>query len=91
MHYFKSKKKLHGAQLAQTQKKVRPPPLPNPAYAHGNVNPRLYVDNIPNSIVIPDISQEAVISVIKSLKNSAPGYDDFSNEEMHKLINISRH
>ena len=37
---------------------------------HCNVNPLLYVDNIPNSIVIPDISQEAVISVIKSLKNS---------------------
>ena len=31
-----------------------------------NVNPLLYVDNIPNSIVIPDISQEAVISVIKN-------------------------
>ena len=33
---------------------------------HYNVNPLLYVDNIPNSIVIPDISQEAVISVIKN-------------------------
>ena len=32
---------------------------------HYNVNPLLYVDNIPNSLVIPDISQEAVISVIK--------------------------
>ena len=32
---------------------------------HCNVNPLLYVDNIPNSIVTPDISQEAVISVIK--------------------------
>ena len=34
---------------------------------HYNVNPLLYVDNIPNSIVIPDISQEAVIKI--SLKN----------------------
>ena len=33
---------------------------------HCNINPLLNLDNIPNSIVIPDISQEAVISVIKS-------------------------
>ena len=54
---------------------------------HCNVNPLLYVDNIPNSIVIPDISQEAVISVIKSLKNSAPGYDDIPTSVMKKCIN----
>ena len=54
---------------------------------HCNVNPLFYVDNIPNSIVIPDISQEAVISVIKSLKNSAPGYDDISTSVMKKCIN----
>ena len=51
------------------------------------MNPLLYVDNIPNSIVIPDISQEAVISVIKSLKNSAPGYDDIPISVMKKCIN----
>ena len=33
---------------------------------HYNVNPLFYVDNPPNSILIPDISQEAVISVIKN-------------------------
>ena len=54
---------------------------------HCNVNPLFYVDNIPNSIVIPDISQEAVISVIKSLKNSAPGYDDIPTSVMKKCIN----
>ena len=54
---------------------------------HCNVNPLLHVDNIPNSIVIPDISQEAVISVIKSLKNSAPGYDDIPTSVMKKCIN----
>ena len=54
---------------------------------HCNVNPLYYVDNIPNSIVIPDISQEAVISVIKSLKNSAPGYDDIPTLVMKKCIN----
>ena len=43
---------------------------------HCNVNPLCYVDNIPDSIVIPDISQEAVMSVIKWLKNSDPGYDE---------------
>ena len=35
---------------------------------HCNVNPLLYVDNSPNSIVIPDISHEAVISVTNQLK-----------------------
>ena len=53
---------------------------------HCNVNPLLYVDNIPNNIVIPVISQEAVISVIKSLKNSAPGYDDIPTSVMKKCI-----
>ena len=52
-----------------------------------NVNPLLYVDNISNSIVIPNISQEAVISVMKSLKNSAPGYDDIPTSVMKKYIN----
>ena len=52
-----------------------------------NVSPLFYVDNIPNSIVIPDISQEAVISEIKSLKNSAPGYDDIPTSIMKKCIN----
>ena len=54
---------------------------------HCNVNPLFYVDNIPNSIVIPDISQEAVISIIKSLKNSAPGYDDMPTSVIKKCIN----
>ena len=54
---------------------------------HCNVSPLFYVDNIPNSIVIPDISQEAVISEIKSLKNSAPGYDDIPTSIMKKCIN----
>ena len=53
---------------------------------HCNVNPLFYVDNIPNSIVIPDISQEAVISVIKSLKNSAPGYDGIPTSVMKICI-----
>ena len=54
---------------------------------HCNVSPLLYVDNIHNSIVIPDISQEAVISEINSLKNSAPGYDDIPTSIMKKCIN----
>ena len=54
---------------------------------HCNVNPCFFVDNIPNSIVIPDISQETVISVIKLLKNSAPGYDDIPTSVMKKCIN----
>ena len=56
---------------------------------HFNVNPLFYVDTIPNSIlsiVIPNISQEAVISVIKSLKNSAHGYD-IPTSVMKKCIN----
>ena len=53
---------------------------------HCNVNPLFYVDNIPNSIVTPDISQKAVISVIKSLKNSAPGYDGIPTSVMKKCI-----
>ena len=54
---------------------------------HCNVNPLFYVDNNPYSIVIPDISQVAVISVIKSLKNSALGYDDIPTSVMKKCIN----
>ena len=51
-----------------------------------NVNPLLYVGNISNSIVIPNISQEAVIFVMKSLKNSVPGYDDIPPSVMKKYI-----
>ena len=54
---------------------------------HCNVNPLFYGDNIPNGIVIPDISQEVVMSAIKSLKNSASGYDDIPTSVMKKCIN----
>ena len=50
---------------------------------HCNVNPLFYGDNILNSIVIPDISQEVVMSAIKSLKIS----DDIPTSVMKKCIN----
>ena len=43
---------------------------------HSNVNPLSYVINNINSIVVPDMSQADVLSVILSLKDSAPGYDN---------------
>ena len=54
---------------------------------HCYVNLLWYVDNIPNSIIILDVSQEAVISTIKSLKSSAPGYDDIPTSVMKICIN----
>ena len=52
---------------------------------HCNVNPLLYVDNIPDSIVIPDISQEAAISVLKSPKSFAPEVKKYINEYIAPL------
>ena len=43
---------------------------------HSNVNPLSYVINNVNSIVVPDMSQADVLSVILSLKDSASGYDN---------------
>ena len=42
---------------------------------HSNVNPLLYVDSNVNSIIMPEVSEEEITSVILSINNSAPGYD----------------
>ena len=40
-------------------------------------NPLSYVENVPNSIVIEDVSEQEVSDVIKSLNNSSAGWDQF--------------
>ena len=46
---------------------------------HSNVNPLLYVDSNVNSIIMPEVSEEEISSVILSINYSAPGYDDISS------------
>ena len=38
-------------------------------------NPLSFVENVPNSIVIEDVSEQEVSNVIKSLNNSSAGWD----------------
>ena len=40
-------------------------------------NPLSFVENVPNSIVIEDVSEQEVSDVIKSLNNSSAGWDQF--------------
>ena len=49
---------------------------------HCYINPLLHVGNIINCIVITDISQEAVISIIKSIEISLFWYEDISASVM---------
>ena len=53
---------------------------------HSNVNPLLYVDNNVNSIIMPKLSEEKITSVILSINNSAPGYDDMPASVMKKCV-----
>ena len=41
------------------------------------INPLSYVKNVPNSIVIEDVSEQEVYDIIKSLSNSSAGWDEF--------------
>ena len=41
------------------------------------VNPLSYVKNVPNSIVLEDVSEQEVSDIIKSLSNSSAGWDEF--------------
>ena len=40
-------------------------------------NPLSFVENVPNSIVIEDVSEQEVSDIIKSLNNSSAGWDQF--------------
>ena len=40
-------------------------------------NPLSFVENVPNSIVIKDVSEQKVSDIIKSLNNSSAGWDQF--------------
>ena len=53
---------------------------------HSNVNPLLYVDSNVNSIIMPEVSEEEITSVILSINNSAPGYDDMPASVMKKCV-----
>ena len=53
---------------------------------HSNVNPLLYVDSYVNSVIIPEVSEEEITSVILSINNSAPGYDDMPASVMKKCV-----
>ena len=54
---------------------------------HSNVNPLLYVDsNV--SIIMPEVSEEEITSVILSINNSAPGYDDMPASVMKNVYMI---
>ena len=54
---------------------------------HSNVNPRLYVHSNVNRIIMPEASEEEIISVILSINNSAAGYDDMPASVMKKCVN----
>ena len=52
-----------------------------PILAHkidNSINPLFYVNRTMNSIVNPELTQEHVRCVVKSLKCSAPGWDDLT-------------
>ena len=51
---------------------------------HSNVNPLLHVDSNVNSIIMPEVSEEEITSVILSINNSTPGYDDVPASVMKK-------
>ena len=53
---------------------------------NSNVNPLLYVDSNVNSIIMPEVSEEEITSVILSINNSAPGYDDMPASVMKKCV-----
>ena len=53
---------------------------------HSNVNPLLYVDSNVNSIIMPEVSEEEITSVIFSITNSVPGYDDMLASVMKKNV-----
>ena len=53
---------------------------------HSNVNTLLYVDSNVNSIIMPEVSEEEITSVILSINNSAPGYDDMPASVMKKGV-----
>ena len=53
---------------------------------HSNVNTLLYVDSNVNSIVMPEVSEKEITSVILSINNSAPGYDDMAASVMKKCV-----
>ena len=53
---------------------------------HSTVNPLLYVDSNVNSIIMPEMSEEEITSVILSINNSAPGYDDMPASVMKKCV-----
>ena len=53
---------------------------------HSNVNLLLYVDSNVNSIIMPEVSEEEITSVILSINNSAPGYDDMPASVMKKCV-----
>ena len=40
-------------------------------------NPLSFVENVPNSIIIEDVSEQEASNVIKSLNNSSAGWDQF--------------
>ena len=46
----------------------------------------LYVDSNVNSIIMPEVSEEEIASVILSINNSAPGYDDMPASVMKKCV-----
>ena len=52
-----------------------------------NVSPMSYVNNVPNSIVILNISQNEVLSVISSLKHSSPGWDQMPASILKPCVN----
>ena len=52
---------------------------------HSNVNPLLCVDSNVNSISMPGVSEEEITSIILSINNSAPGYDDMPASIMKKI------
>ena len=44
---------------------------------HSDINPLTYVNNVNNSIVIFDVSCDEIKNIIRSLKNSNAGHDEF--------------
>ena len=53
---------------------------------HSNVNPFLYVDSNVNSTIMPEVSEEEITSVILSINNSVPGYNDMPASVMKKCV-----
>ena len=52
-----------------------------------NINPLSFVNNIPNSMVMSEVSPNEVLQIIHSLKNSSPGWDDIPTSMAKQCVN----